>query len=144
MINKLPELPRSEKNCFSSLLHVKISYIGFSWWLKAKEKFTIYFFFIVNYSKFRWLGTDDDVSKPIACKYTLHSSKSSTMEKASEEEGSKRKSKRSLSNSSLVAAAYISYLNKLFGQVSSASRCYSLISRTTKYSILSILMLLLF
>ncbi|XP_043971114.1 calcium-binding protein 4 isoform X2 [Gambusia affinis] len=43
-------------------------------------------------------------------------SKSSTMEKASEEEGSKRKSKRSLSNSSLVAAAYISYLNKLFGQ----------------------------
>ncbi|PWA30655.1 hypothetical protein CCH79_00009309 [Gambusia affinis] len=68
-------------------------------------------------SKFRWLGTDDDVSKPIACKYTLHSSKSSTMEKASEEEGSKRKSKRSLSNSSLVAAAYISYLNKLFGQL---------------------------
>ncbi|XP_011473579.1 calcium-binding protein 2 isoform X1 [Oryzias latipes] len=32
-----------------------------------------------------------------------------------EEEG-KRKSKRSLSNSSMVAAAYVSYLNKLFGQ----------------------------
>uniref|UniRef100_A0AAQ5XJQ7 Calcium binding protein 4 n=1 Tax=Amphiprion ocellaris TaxID=80972 RepID=A0AAQ5XJQ7_AMPOC len=35
--------------------------------------------------------------------------------KDSEEEGSRR-SKRSLSNSSAVAAAYISYLNKLFGQ----------------------------
>ncbi|XP_007551925.1 PREDICTED: calcium-binding protein 2-like isoform X1 [Poecilia mexicana] len=43
-------------------------------------------------------------------------SKSSAKEKASEEEESKRKSKRSLSNSSMVAAAYISYLNKLFGQ----------------------------
>uniref|UniRef100_A0A3P9NTI4 Calcium binding protein 4 n=3 Tax=Poecilia reticulata TaxID=8081 RepID=A0A3P9NTI4_POERE len=43
-------------------------------------------------------------------------SKYSTKEKASEEEESKRKSKRSLSNSSMVAAAYISYLNKLFGQ----------------------------
>ncbi|XP_029994456.1 calcium-binding protein 4 isoform X2 [Sphaeramia orbicularis] len=32
------------------------------------------------------------------------------------EEGAQRRGKRSLSNSSAVAAAYISYLNKLFGQ----------------------------
>ncbi|KAM9792932.1 calcium-binding protein 4 [Neosynchiropus ocellatus] len=32
------------------------------------------------------------------------------------EQGAKRKSKRSLSNSSAVAAAYVAYLNKLFGQ----------------------------
>ncbi|XP_047221650.1 calcium-binding protein 4 isoform X1 [Girardinichthys multiradiatus] len=33
-----------------------------------------------------------------------------------EEEEGKQKNKRSISNSSMVAAAYISYLNKLFGQ----------------------------
>ncbi|MED6259109.1 hypothetical protein ATANTOWER_017093 [Ataeniobius toweri] len=49
-----------------------------------------------------------------------------------EEEEGKQKSKRSLSNSSMVAAAYISYLNKLFGQVSSAAQCYSFLLQTTK------------
>ncbi|XP_029949851.1 calcium-binding protein 4 [Salarias fasciatus] len=44
-------------------------------------------------------------------------SKSPTaQQKGAAEEGRNRRSKRSLSNSSAVAAAYISFLNKLFGQ----------------------------
>ncbi|MEQ2219913.1 hypothetical protein ILYODFUR_000004 [Ilyodon furcidens] len=81
------------------------------------------------------LGINDDCngSQQIACKYTLHSSKSSTAKgNGREEEEGKQKSKRSLSNSSMVAAAYISYLNKLFGQVSSAAQCYSFLLQTTK------------
>lgn len=52
---------------------------------------------------------------------TIYSSKSgSAKEKGSDkEEESRRKGRRSLSNSSAVAAAYVAYLNKLFGQVSS-------------------------
>lgn len=38
--------------------------------------------------------------------------------KGSGQEEGRRRSRRSLSNSSAMAAAYISYLNKLFGQVS--------------------------
>lgn len=53
-------------------------------------------------------------------KWTLHSSKSpSQQKKGSEGEDGRRRGRRSLSNSSAMAAAYISYLNKLFGQVSS-------------------------
>ncbi|XP_068558371.1 calcium-binding protein 4 [Cebidichthys violaceus] len=44
------------------------------------------------------------------------SKSSSAQGKGSGEEDARRHSKRSLSNSSAVAAAYISYLNKLFGQ----------------------------
>lgn len=49
----------------------------------------------------------------------FHSSKLPSEEKkgSGQEEG-RRRSRRSLSNSSAMAAAYISYLNKLFGQVS--------------------------
>lgn len=51
---------------------------------------------------------------------SLHSTKSpSAQEKGSAGKQPGRRSKRSLSNSSAVAAAYVSYLNKLFGQVSS-------------------------
>lgn len=57
----------------------------------------------------------------ITCRCTIPSSKSgSAKEKGSDkEEESRRKGRRSLSNSSAVAAAYVAYLNKLFGQVSS-------------------------
>lgn len=49
----------------------------------------------------------------------FHSSKLPLEEKkGSGQEESRRRSRRSLSNSSAMAAAYISYLNKLFGQVS--------------------------
>lgn len=52
-------------------------------------------------------------------KCSLHSSKSpAAQKKGSGEDEGRRRSKRSLSNSSAMAAAYISYLNKLFGQVS--------------------------
>lgn len=50
----------------------------------------------------------------------LRSSRSESSSAPGKEEA-RRHSKRSLSNSSAVAAAYISYLNKLFGQVSSTS-----------------------
>lgn len=54
---------------------------------------------------------------------SLHSTKSPlAQEKGSGEKQPGRHSKRSLSNSSVVAAAYVSYLNKLFGQVSSKAR----------------------
>lgn len=57
----------------------------------------------------------------ITCRCTIPSSKSSPKEKGSgKEDESGRKGRRSLSNSSAVAAAYVAYLNKLFGQVSSA------------------------
>ncbi|XP_067354264.1 calcium-binding protein 4 [Channa argus] len=49
-------------------------------------------------------------------KFCSKSQSSSAQNKGSGEEQSRRRSKRSLSNSSAVAAAYISYLNKLFGQ----------------------------
>ncbi|KAK7929643.1 hypothetical protein WMY93_006038 [Mugilogobius chulae] len=50
-------------------------------------------------------------------KFCTKSPSSSSKEKSSTEEGTKqRRSKRSLSNSSSVAAAYVAYLNKLFGQ----------------------------
>lgn len=57
----------------------------------------------------------------MTCRCTIYSSKSgSAKEKSSDKEDeSRRKGRRSLSNSSAVAAAYVAYLNKLFGQVSS-------------------------
>ncbi|XP_031727389.1 calcium-binding protein 4 [Anarrhichthys ocellatus] len=49
-------------------------------------------------------------------KFCSKSESPSAKGKGSGEEEARRHSKRSLSNSSAVAAAYISYLNKLFGQ----------------------------
>lgn len=58
-------------------------------------------------------------------KCTLHSTKTpSAQEKGSGDEDGQRRGKRS-STSSAVAAAYITYLNKLFGQVSSAAHYHS-------------------
>ncbi|KAK2918961.1 hypothetical protein Q8A73_003332 [Channa argus] len=59
------------------------------------------------------LGTSQILFDPPHCS---KSQSSSAQNKGSGEEQSRRRSKRSLSNSSAVAAAYISYLNKLFGQ----------------------------
>lgn len=58
--------------------------------------------------------------------FSFHSTKSkspSAQGKSSEEEEGRRNSKRNLSKSSAVAAAYVAFLNKLFGEVSSAARC---------------------
>ncbi|XP_058497076.1 calcium-binding protein 4 [Solea solea] len=52
------------------------------------------------------------LSKKFCSKAQSHAAKG----KNSDGEAASRRSKRSLSNSSAVAAAYISYLNKLFGQ----------------------------
>lgn len=72
------------------------------------------------------LGSDDDGFQQITYKCPLHSTKSpSTKGKGPDGAEGGRKGKRSLSNSSAVAAAYISFLNKLFGQVSSAAQCQS-------------------
>ncbi|XP_034045034.1 calcium-binding protein 4 [Thalassophryne amazonica] len=49
-------------------------------------------------------------------KFCTKAQASSVKGNSSKEEEPRRKSRRSLSNSSAVAAAYISYLNKLFGQ----------------------------
>lgn len=62
--------------------------------------------------------------RTITHKCAICSSKStSAKEKGSGGEEGRRKSKRSLSNSSAVAAAYVAYLNKLFGQVSPTVHC---------------------
>lgn len=66
------------------------------------------------------MGFGDYCSQHLTHKWTFHSSKSpSEQKRSSREEEGRRRSRRSLSNSSAMAAAYISYLNKLFGQVSS-------------------------
>ncbi|KAM7419257.1 hypothetical protein PAMA_016392 [Pampus argenteus] len=64
-------------------------------------------------------GYNDDSSQHLARKCTLHSSKSqspSAQGKGSGDDDARRRSKRNLSNNSAVAAAYISFLNKFFGQ----------------------------
>lgn len=71
-------------------------------------------------------GKNFDGPRHLTRKCTLHSSKSpSAKGKGSGDEDGRRNSKRSLSNSSVVAAAYISYLNKLFGQVSLTTWCHA-------------------